>query len=193
MTRMKKVVSGLCVLFLLASCGNSPDSTHSYFDSLINSQQSQLARSGSVVSKRVLLHGEESKTSYKPDSMEWKSELEIFKQLSNMERFAYRKSYKMEDGLSDTKSNLTMRRYSTIEDIPVTEVRFYYHQHFENIKRIEAVYHQENLLYTTTRNLVLEFDEVNNKPTLIRFGVRGSQKMFLNDPIEFSIESSVEN
>jgi len=57
---------------------------------------------------------------------------------------------------------------------------------------LKPFYRQENLLYTTKRRLVMEFDEVNGKAVLTGYSMDGVQKMMLSDSVRFSVHAQVE-
>jgi hypothetical protein len=191
---MRRPVSALLmllVLTLLASCQRNSQQAESYFDSLVVAQVVNLSKAKASLVKKARLDGKEDQSTFTPDSTTWENELDIFRQLSVFERPAYRQAYRIEDGLKDGTSNLIIRRYQATQEIPVPELRFYYFNQLRNLKKIEATYRQQNLLYVTTRHLTMEFEEVNGKALLIAYRIEGAQKMFLGDSVKFSIRSEI--
>jgi hypothetical protein len=189
---MREIARALiAVSCLLVACQQNSERASSYFDSLVVAQVDQLSKAKAVVVKKATLRGKEDQATFTPDSLAWERELGIFRQLSVFERPAYRKLYRREDGLTDATSNLSVRRYEATEKIPVSELRFYYFHEFKNLKKIDAVYRQQNLLYATTRHLTLEFEDVKGKPILTAYHIEGVQKMFLSDSVKFSIRSEI--
>ena len=182
---------GLLVLTLLVSCQRNSQQADSYFDSLVVAQVVQLSKVKASLVKKATLDGKEDQSTFTPDSTTWENELDIFRQLSVFERPAYRQAYRIEDGMKDGMSNLIIRRYQATLRIPVPELRFYYFNQFRNLKKIEATYRQQNLLYATTRHLSMEFEEVQGKVVLIAYRIEGAQKMFLGDSVKFSIRSEI--
>ena len=179
------------LLFNLASCKNSSKQAETYFDSLIVAQVKYLSSTNPSLTKTAKMNGEEDNSTSHPDSTIWKSELDIFRQLALFERASYRHIYQLEDGLNDQKSNLLIKKYSTKELVPIPELKFYYYKELKNLKRIEAIYQQHNALYTTTRQLVMEFDEVKGKSVLSAYAMDGSEKMILSDSVKFSVHSKI--
>jgi hypothetical protein len=59
------------------------------------------------------------------------------------------------------------------------------------IRRIEALYQEENSLLKGSRFLVMEFEEINNNLVLTSFSIEGGQKMFLGDSVKFSVKGTV--
>ena len=182
---------GLLVLTLLVSCQRNSQQADSYFDSLVVAQVVQLSKVKASLVKKATLDGKEDQSTFTPDSTTWENELDIFRQLSVFERPAYRQAYRIEDGMKDGMSNLIIRRYQATLRIPVPELRFYYFNQFRNLKKIEATYRLQNLLYATTRHLSMEFEEVQGKAVLIAYRIEGAQKMFLGDSVKFSIRSEI--
>lgn len=187
------VLFSLLALTLLVSCQRNSEQADSYFDSLVVSQAVHLSNVKASLVKKATLDGKEDQSTFTPDSTTWENELDIFRQLSVFERPAYRQTYRIEDGIKDGTSNLIIRHYQTTQKIPVPELRFYYFNQFRNLKKIEATYHQQNLLFATTRHLSMEFEEVNGRAVLIAYRIEGAQKMFLGDSVKFSIRSEITN
>ena len=103
----------------------------------------------------------------------------------------YRDAYHMTDDIHDEKSNLLIRRFATNRNIPIAELKFYYYKEMKNLKKIEAIYRQANALYSTTRRLVLEFEEIRGIPVLNAYAIDGSQKMILSDSMKFSVQAKI--
>lgn len=180
------------LLFLsLISCKEGKEKADSYFDSLITSQVKTLTEIKAAITKSAVIGDKEDETSFIPDSIAWENELEIFRQLSVYERPANRGAYIMQDGVKDLQSNLTVRSYVASKNIPVRELRFYYHNQFQQLKKVEAVFEETNTLFATHRNMILEFEEMNGKPVLSAYAVSGVQKMVMNDSVHFKIHSKV--
>jgi hypothetical protein len=193
MHKVTGVLFSLLVLTLFVSCQQNSAHADSYFDSLVVTQIVHLSNVKASLVKKATLDGKEDQSSFTPDSTTWENELGIFRQLSVFERPAYRQAYRVEDGMKDVASNLIIRRYLAIQPVPVPELRFYYYNQFKNLKKIEAIYRQQNLLYSTTRHLNMEFEDEGGKPVLIIYGIEGVQKMVLGDSVKFSIRSEITN
>jgi len=185
------VFFNLVFLTLFVSCQRNSEQAGSYFDSLVVAQVAHLSKAKASLVKKVVLDGKSDQSIFTPDSASWENELDIFRQLSVFERPAYRQAYRIEDRVKDGTSNLFIRRYQATQKIPVPELRFYYFKQFRKLKKIEATYRQQNLLYATTRHLSMEFEEVAGMPVLIVYRIEGAQKMFLGDSVKFSIRSEV--
>jgi len=181
------------LVFVLVSCNKTNqvyDKPYVDFDSLINSQISSLVRAKSSLTKSVLLDGKADQSTVTLDSAIVAHELDVFRQLDFINKPLYRNGYEVIDGEKDTHSNLTTRKYQSKKPSPIPIVIFYYQNNFSNIKKIESVYQEDNTLYFTRRELVLEFDDASGTQMLTRYSLKGMQKMILNDSVMFSIEGS---
>jgi hypothetical protein len=67
----------------------------------------------------------------------------------------------------------------------------YYLDNLSNIKKIEALYSEANSLLKESRLLTLEFKEVYNKNILNSYSIKGGQKMFLGDSVQFMVRGSI--
>jgi hypothetical protein len=187
---LKALGLGLLVSGLF-SCQHSTIETRSYFDSLSLAQIKLLCASKARVTKVASMGGKEDQSTFVPDTSAWENEMSVFRQLDVFQKPTYRDAYEIQDKMPDAKSNLLIRSYQATRNIPVMQLRFYYHEHFKNLKRIEAEYHERNSLYSTHRRLSMDFDEANGKPLLTRYSIEGVQKMILSDSVRFSIKSVV--
>ncbi len=180
---------GFVALLFIAACSQEQKSNQKYFDfdRLIDDQISELSQRKRVLDKMADMEGSKSDTTFLPSSEGWYTELEIFRELENINKPAYRKAYSLTDSIKDTKSNLLIRRYAAPSE-PVSLIEFYYQIEFSRLKKIEACLAEKNLLYSTQRVLKMEFEEgEEGHPLLIRYSMEGFQKMFLRDTVRLSM------
>ncbi len=185
---MKKTIYGSFLLFLLLTCSQEQKSTQKYFDftGLIEDQVSQLSQRCRVLDKTAAMGDEKSDSTFLPSLSGWATELEIFRDLELINKPTFKGEYVITDPLDDTKSNLKIREYAATT-APVPSIKFYYQDQFERLRKIEAAVTERNLLYSTRRILVMEFDEEDGKPLLIRYSMTGLQKMVFSDTLRFSV------
>jgi hypothetical protein len=176
---------------LLFSCGRENlqyKKDYFDFDSLINQQIKVLAASNISIHKNASITDSTTTGMAVADSAALARELDIFRQIDLINRPLFKGKYAMSEG-PDTRSNLIVRTYSPTIPSPIKEVRFYFLENFKRLKRIEVRYEEDNTLYYTRRDYVLEF--VDTTPVLLqKTTVKGIQKMILNDSVSFSVESS---
>lgn len=179
--------------FILSACNRANqkyDKAYFDFDSLINMQVAELVKIQSTIRKKSIINGKEDDSSFVPDSLKLANELDVFRQVDIINKPLYRNAYEIKDGEKDTKSNLLIRSYTAKVPSPVPFVRFYYQPSSHEIKKIESVFHEENTLYDTRRNLLLEFDDSSGSLLLKAYQLSGTQKMILNDTVNFSVNVS---
>jgi hypothetical protein len=181
-------------IFLFTSCSKDKQVGSNQllaFDSVWNTQVKSLTEAKAELTKEVLMNGvTQSTTSVIGDSLAWANELEIFQPIASINKPGNR-SYSQETILDDESSNLTIRRLFTDEALIVKEVRIYYLESPNNIRKIEALTSERNSLYTSARNLSLNFSEVNNKTLLTSYSIVGGQHMILGDSVQFDIHSTI--
>lgn len=196
-----KIGGAFLISILLLSCRPSDlkeyDKPYFDFDSLVNSQIKFVSSKKAAISKISQLDNKQDTSRFALDSARLAHEWDVFQQLDVINKPMYRGHYEITEG-QDTKSNLRVRSYvakvksyNTIK-FPIPFVRFYFHENFKKLIRIESKYIEQNALYFTSRNLVLEFDEHSGIPLIQHYLIKGSQKMILSDSVKFSIKGIIE-
>ncbi len=71
-------------------------------------------------------------------------------------------------------------------------MKFYYHNDFAQLKKIEATIHEDNLLYANGLVLVMEFEDETGRPLLSHYSMNGFQKMILRDSVHYSLEGQID-
>lgn len=163
------------------------------FDSLLTVQEAAVVKNKLKLSKTVLLDGKQDRSTQFVDSASIAQELDVFRQLDLINKPLYRNTYLVSDGVDDSLSNLTLRQYTSTTQTPIPWVTFYYQRSFQQLMKVESLYRENNALYSTERNLLLEFDNSSGKLLLSRYRLTGFQKMILNDTVYFSVEGVLEN
>jgi hypothetical protein len=177
----------------ISSCNQRTDTTKLYnIDSLVTQQVQRLAAAKPKLQKVALLGNENDSRTYTPDSAGWGRELEIFRQLEAMNKPVNRSNYLVDDNLYDPGSNLTVKAFTALEPLPVRSVRVFYDTDIQKPRKIEAIYDEENTLYKSSKNLVLEFQQIDNKNLLTSYSIDGGQKMILSDSVTFSVKGRIQ-
>lgn len=159
-------------------------------DSLVSLQIANLKNSHYELSKFVEIDGKQETVRYVPDSTQWATELDIFRQLDDINKASFRDAYVMSDS-RDSNSNLTIREIRAQRPTPVSVVRFYFLQNPSDLRKIEAVWNEENALYKDTRRLTMEFEPSNRVHLVHRYRVEGFQKMVMDDSVRFVIAGEI--
>jgi hypothetical protein len=180
------------VFLLLFSCKKEEATVYYPIDSLMEAQINYLAEHRALLTKKAEIDGKEDTSSFTPkDTTSWASELDIFTELNVINKPITMGSYTVERGINDTQSNLSILSFSTTEDLPIVYLKVYYLEKESNLRRIEALYHEENSLLKGSRLLIMEFQEINDAIVLTSYSIEGGQKIFLGDSVKFSIQGTV--
>ena len=184
----------LCVLMLLVACLETKRDTVKLYplDSLIRAQAHLLTDSKARLEKKAEIDGVVEQVSITPnDTTAWLHELDMFSALNSINMPTHLGEYEVQDGVADKKSNLTIRSFITTKSLPVVYLKLFYHEKLNKLRRIEALYHEENALLKGSRHLTMEFRDIYDKTTLTAYVVEGSQEMFLHDNVKFSVRASI--
>ena len=186
----------LLVLFVSAcvfsSCEKNIQTSKLFnIDSLVNEQVNLLTQNKPKLNKEAVLGQTHDDVEYVPDSLGWSKELDIFRQLEAMNKPINKTKYLIDDGLYDPGSNLTVKAFTSLEPLPVRSMRIYYDTDIRKPRKIEAIFDEENSLYESSKKLLLEFQQINNKNLLTYYSIDGGQKMILSDSVTFSVKGKI--
>jgi hypothetical protein len=184
----------LVLAVILASCSAGERSTANFYpvDSLITEQVKYLSEVQATLTKHGEIDGVQDDTTFVPvDATAWLDELDIFMMLEAINKPINRNNYRIEDGLDDPRSNLTIKSITSKTDLPIAYLKIFYQDTPSKLRKIEAVYREENALMKGSRRLIMEFLEFNNKNILISYSIEGGQKMFLGDSVEFLVMGTI--
>jgi len=160
------------------------------FDSLVHTQVRKITAAKTSLIKKTFLNGKKDSTVIAPDTAQWKHELDAFQQLDVINKPLFKGNYQVQDR-DDDHSNLLVHVYTAKIKSLVPEVKFFY-QDGSKLKRIESVFNESNVLYSTSRKLTLVFKEHQGAIMISRYRVQGFQKMILGDTAKFSIEGTLQ-
>lgn len=161
-------------------------------DSLISDQVHHLAAIRAGLFKEALLSGEADTITITPaDTMAWKKELEIFRKLDEINKPVNKLNYKVTDRRVDPGSNLMVKAFESLEELPVVYLKVYYQGNIRKPRKLEALYDEGNLLFQSARLLSMHFEQIGNKTVLTSYSVEGGQKMALGDSVSFYIGGKV--
>jgi hypothetical protein len=189
---MKKLI---LLIIILSSCSDlKPVEVEYYFDlnTLINNQIKMLTEDKAILEKRAIVNSDSAVTTFKPDSLEWSNELQIFLD-ADINKPALKGQYVVTDQ-KDSESNLKIRSYLTnSEKIAVDWLKVYYLDDITKIKKIEIGITEENSIFNSKKVLKMEFDAVKDSFSLMNYSIEGVQKMILKDEVHFSINGKVKH
>jgi len=161
-------------------------------DSLIQAQIQFLTESKALLTKKAEINGAEETSTFEPkDSSAWAHELDIFAELNAINSPVNKGNYRVESGVRDSTSNLSVQLIIGKASLPIVYVKIFYLETLSKIRRVEALYQEENSLLKGSRLLILEFQEINNKTVLVSYSIEGSQQMFLGDAVQFVVKGTI--
>lgn len=187
----------ICAFLLLAvpavSCESEKNPAAFYaIDSLVLAQARYLASMEARLSKEALLRGETDTLTYTPgDSIAWVNELDIFRKLDIINKPVNRGSYRVNDGLLDRESNLTVKAFTSLKKLPVAYLKIYYQGTISKPRKIEALYDEATPLHQSARLLSMHFQQIENRTVLTSYAIRGGQKMVVGDSVAFFINGKI--
>ncbi len=184
---------GWIITLLLAGCAQETKNTTKYFDfdRLIDDQIILLANNHRQLKKSASLGETPKDTVFRPSTEEWKRELEAFRLLETINKPAFQNLYHIDNALSDTKSNLKIRQFSS-EKSRIARIRLFYHNDLTQLKKIECVVFRQNFLYASSDQLTLQFDDIEGRIALTEYTMHGYQKMLFSDTVRFTVQGSIE-
>jgi hypothetical protein len=191
---VKQIAFILLILVVLSACETRHSDTKYYYalDSVLNEQVQYLTQSHATLTKKAAIDGKEESTSFIPkDTTRWKYELDVFAELNDINKSANVGKYRTERGVKDANSNLLIFKIESTEKLPVVFLNVYYLETLSNIRRIEGLYREESSLLKSSRQLSMEFQNINNKIVLTSYSITGGQKMLLGDSVQFSVNGMV--
>jgi hypothetical protein len=188
-----KLVALVIGLVLLSSCERQQTASLYYnIDSLVNEQILYLTQTKAGLRKQGEINSVAQDTTFVPaDSAAWARELDIFTEIGMVNKPINQGAYEVMDGLDDPSSNLTIRSFIANKELSVVYLKLFYLETPDKLRKIEALYQQENTLLKSNRNLVMEFTDMYNKSILTSYSIVGGQKMFVGDTVNFTITGTV--
>lgn len=184
----------LSVSLLITACEEKRSDTKFYYpiDSLLTQQAQYLTESKAKLSKQAAIDGKKEATAFVPkDTTAWLHELDVFAELNDINKPTNVGKYRTERGIKDQTSNLLIYTIQSTETLPVSFINVYYLNTLSDIRKIEAHFNQQSDLMKTSRDLLMEFQNINNKIVLTSYSIQGGQKMLLGDSVTFSVHGMV--
>jgi len=190
---MLVVLTALCFVGCGVQDQSLSQSTTFYnVDSLVAVQVKSLK--SRELNKSVAINGKNEEIKFTPDSAQWAKELEIFKRIDQVNKSSFHNAYSVSE-MRDANSNLMIREImvhfeaDNREEVPVRYLKLYYLKTLNDVRKIEALFIEKNALYTDTRKMTLEFERSR---ILHQYRIEGSQKMMMNDSVNFVVAGTIE-
>ncbi len=183
----------LLVLAAMSACDSEKRPAIFYpVDSLVTAQIHYLTSIRAQVLKEGFLSGRRDTAIYSPkDTLGWIKELDVFRKLDIINKPVNQGSYLVDDGLIDPESNLTVKAFKSIRDLPVVYLKIYYQGSLRKPRKVEAMYSEANLLFESSRLLSMNFQQIENRTVLTSYEIRGGEKMIFGDTVVYFIKGKI--
>lgn len=199
-TYIKKFFSvfSLLLFFFITSCQQGKVvnqlQDEPYFDlkGLMNQQIAILdSLNPSVEIKAEIRDRAETITTHK-DSSAWRAALKLFSD-ADINQPVLQGSYIVKDSF-DNQKGLKLKFYeakkSANTNIPYLGV--YYQDSIANVKRIETIFQENNMLYSTQRKMSVTFDNFDGELRIMQYKATGKQKMLFKDSVFYDMQAKIE-
>jgi hypothetical protein len=158
----------------------------------MNQQIAMLDSLNPSVKIKARIKGEEESITTHKNSSAWHASLKLFSD-ADINQPVLQGSYVVKDTFDHDK-RLKLKLYEVREntDTSIPYLKVYYQDSINNVRRIETVYEESNMLYSTQRKMSADFDNAGGKLRLIQFDAHGRQKMLFKDSILFDLQAEIE-
>jgi hypothetical protein len=193
------LLSILVLTATLLSCQNEdlqikPELNNTpYFDlkGLINRQVALLDSLQPEVTIAASIGERTDTQTLKKDSADWAESLKLYAD-ADLNKPVLRDQYLVSDS-NLVQKELQVRTYRAKDqqevDIPFMQV--IYKDSITQVREVEAVFREDNPLYTTLRQMKLYFEADGSHPRLIGYTTSGKQKMILRDSVTYQTEARI--
>ena len=188
---MRKMLLLFSGSLIWACTSLEPAETTQFFDvdSLVTAQIEFLSAARPEVIKSGEVQGSVAEGSVsRPDSLQWTRELAIFKNI-DINKPRVRERYKEER--QTLEDGLTRISYIPVEnaDLNVQYITLLYDG--ESLRKLEAAIKDSNPLYSSVRNIKMEFEGNSENIRLSAYFIEGGQKMKIKDSVTFDLNARV--
>ena len=178
----------------LVACKDLEPASPSYFfsvDSLVEAQIDYLTEKGAKVTKTGMVIGQGmDSVTIMPDSLQWARELAIFKS-ADINKPRLRERY--EKHVKSLDNGLEQLSYIPTDSagLMVNKLTITYDADPNNLREIHAIIVGNNPLYSSQREIRMNFEEVGGAARLKTYFVQGGQKMKLKDSVQFDLHGKL--
>lgn len=185
------------ILYLLVFVACQPSTVEQadqpFYDvrEMIDRQITILDSLNPLLHKIAFLESDVDSTTFRPDSVGWSKELEIFLEL-DINRPVLRDKFKLTESY-DPSIDMKISTYSMIdqEETGVQYLNIY--RHNDKLVRVEGEYQDNSLLYSAYRLLNINFESISNESVIVNYSIDGWQKIILKDTIYYHVKGSIMN
>lgn len=160
-------------------------------DSLIDKQVKFLSSKLYSLTKFTLVGDVPDSSKLLHNQIDWANELRPLRVISLLNKAAYRNDYEISTA-PDQTSNLMIKTWRGKANTPVREIKIYYLNGLDQIKKLEAEVIEENFIFSSYQSIQLEFSILDLAPRLERYKISGTQRLLLVGSNNFTLEGTIE-
>lgn len=182
-------LTGLALLAVAACIPQSPVDElgqQPYFDvpTLVNQQLQWLDSLNPPVALQASISGQTQTQTIQKDSTAWAEAFDLFRQ-ADINQPVLQGSYEETDRATQDSLRVRTYRSKRARRAEIPYLRVFYQDSLANVYRIETMFQEDNVLYSTSRKMWMTFDLRQGKPRVTAFETQGKQKMILRDSVTY--------
>lgn len=186
---------GLALLVIAACTPQSPMSDlgkKPYFDvpTLVQQQLQWLDSLNPPVTLRANIDGQTQTETMRKDSSAWAEAFDLFRQ-ADINQPVLQGAYEETDSVTQDSLHVRTYRAKQARTAEIPYLRVFYRDSLANVQRIETMFQEDNLLYSTSRKMWMTFAPRQGKPRVTAFETQGKQKMMLRDSVTYSVRGEL--
>ena len=173
---------------------DSSSEANPYFDlkGLIDRQIYLLDSINPEVNMNAVISGEKESQTLRKDSADWAETLKLYAE-ADLNKPVLRGQYTVTDSsLQDSDLRLKIYQAKSGAEAEIPYMKVFYQDSLSEVRRVETYFLEENLLYSTQRNMSLEFDKKDGGVLLSAYSTTGKQKMIFRDSILYQNVASLQ-
>ncbi|MEM9833302.1 MAG: hypothetical protein AAF944_21905 [Bacteroidota bacterium] len=160
-----------------------------YFDlpSLVKQQLAHLDSLQPSVEVTAIIDGQQEVETVQKNSTDWAETLKLFSD-ANINRPVLQDQYQVKDS-TDQATGWQVRIYHARQpdDVEIPYMAVYYQKSLNDVRKIETVFHEKNILYRTERRMEMLLENTRVGSLLTEYQSSGSQKMLFRDSVNYSV------
>lgn len=187
---------GLIFLGLVACSPPSPVDElkeQPYFDVplLVEQQLQWLDSLNPPVALRASIGGQTQTQTIRKDSSAWAETFDLFRQ-ADINQPVLQGEYEETDRITQDSLRVRTYRAKQGEEAEIPYLRVFYRDSLANVHRIETMFQEDNVLYSTSRKMWMTFASYGGRPRVTAFETQGKQKMLLRDSVTYSARGELQ-
>ncbi len=164
-----------------------------YFDvpTLVQQQLQWLDSLNPPVALRASIGGQTQTQTIRKDSSAWAETFDLFRQ-ADINQPVLQGEYEETDRAAQDSLRVRTYRAKQGSEAEIPYLRVFYRDSLANVYRIETMFQEDNVLYSTSRKMWMTFSSQGGAPRVIAFETQGKQKMMLRDSVTYSARGELQ-